>query len=225
MTQVHHGDSVTVCLRRMSGPVERSPMNVCRVLVMFRSARLRSMAIMLAGAISIGVVAVSGVVFVGRAGPSVSSSAASLTPHSTSVTSVTTTTVVPVRPIETAPTTTTEPAASPLAPVTSPAPVAVTSPAPAETPPPPVDASPASGCTAALAYLSAHANPAFALECPGNAFGRQAMTCAFIGGYCPDRQVIAIAVPCPAAYMNEAENSWIVYGLRPGPIDPYGYCQ
>ena len=50
------------------------------------------------------------------------------------------------------------------------------------------------------------------------------MTCAFVAGYCPGRQVIAIAVPCPAAYMNEAENSWIVYGLRPGPIDPYGYC-
>ena len=36
--------------------------------------------------------------------------------------------------------------------------------------------------------------------------------------------VIAIAVPCPAAYMNEAANSWILYGMRPGPIDPYGSC-
>ena len=32
------------------------------------------------------------------------------------------------------------------------------------------------------------------------------------------------AVPCAAAYMNEAHNSWIVSGLRSGAIDPYGYC-
>ena len=78
--------------------------------------------------------------------------------------------------------------------------------------------------SAAIAYLSAHANPAFALECPGNSFGHQAMTCSFVNGYCPGRQVIAITVPCPAAYMNEAENSWILLGLRSGSIDPYGSC-
>jgi hypothetical protein len=65
----------------------------------------------------------------------------------------------------------------------------------------------------------------FALECPGYAFGRQAMTCSFAAGYCPASRVIAIAVPCPAAYMNEAENSWILLDIRPGPIDPYGFCQ
>jgi hypothetical protein len=31
-------------------------------------------------------------------------------------------------------------------------------------------------------------------------------------------------VPCAAAYMNEAHNSWVVLGDISGPIDPYGYC-
>ena len=50
------------------------------------------------------------------------------------------------------------------------------------------------------------------------------MTCAYRAGFCPGQMVIAIADPCPAAYMNEAANSWILYGIRPGPIDPYGSC-
>jgi hypothetical protein len=91
------------------------------------------------------------------------------------------------------------------------------------TPPPAVQA-PQLGCDAALAYLRANADPAFTLECPGNAYGHEAMTCEYRAGFCPGQMVIAIADPCPAAYMNEASNSWVVAGIRAGPIDPYGAC-
>jgi hypothetical protein len=80
------------------------------------------------------------------------------------------------------------------------------------------------GCTAALAYLRSHAAPGFVLECPGNALGHQAMTCVNIPGICFGLRIIAIADPCPAAYMNEASNSWVLTKLRHGRIDPYGFC-
>jgi hypothetical protein len=95
--------------------------------------------------------------------------------------------------------------------------VTVRSPAPAAVPD-------GYGCGPALAYLAAHAAPGYRLECPGYAFGNQAMTCAYHAPQCPDEKIIAIAVPCPAAYMNEASNSWVIDGRRSGPIDPYGYC-
>ncbi|MBV9660552.1 MAG: hypothetical protein JO337_05280 [Acidimicrobiales bacterium] len=50
------------------------------------------------------------------------------------------------------------------------------------------------------------------------------MTCDNVAGVCPNARLIAIAVPCPAAYMNEAHNSWIIAGLATGTIDPYGHC-
>jgi hypothetical protein len=83
------------------------------------------------------------------------------------------------------------------------------------------------GCAAAIAYLHANANPAFTIECPGNAVNpqggpAQAMTCSNDPMACPGRQVIAIRDACPTAYKNEAANSWILVGLRPGSIDPYG---
>jgi hypothetical protein len=78
---------------------------------------------------------------------------------------------------------------------------------------------PGYGCAAAIAYLEAHANPAFAIECPGNANGNEAWTCADSPG-CENRAFIAIADPCPAAYMNEAHNSW-----GQPPWDPFGDCQ
>jgi hypothetical protein len=84
-----------------------------------------------------------------------------------------------------------------------------------------VNAHPGWGCVAALAYLQQHANPAFRLECPGYAEGHQAMTCSEVAGICPASSEIVIAVPCPAAYENEAWNSW---HLTTGPIDPYGSC-
>lgn len=80
------------------------------------------------------------------------------------------------------------------------------------------------GCTYALAWLRSHAAPGFTFECPGYAHGHEGMTCVNIAGLCPGQKVIAIADPCPAAYMNEAHNSWIALGQASGPVDPYGYC-
>lgn len=82
---------------------------------------------------------------------------------------------------------------------------------------------PGYGCAAALAYLAAHSAPGFRFECPGYALGHQAMTCLNEPGICPGSGLIAINVPCAAAYMNEAHNSWVVLGEATG-IDPYGYC-
>jgi hypothetical protein len=77
------------------------------------------------------------------------------------------------------------------------------------------------GCAAAVAYLAAHADPHFSIQCPGYAQGRQAMTCSDVAGVCPGVSEIVIAVPCPAAYENEAWNSWHIWT---GPYDPYGSC-
>lgn len=82
----------------------------------------------------------------------------------------------------------------------------------------------ANTCGAALAYLGAHSAPGFRFECPGNALGHQAMTCVDVAGVCPGYKLIVISVVCPASYMNEAHNSWILSGLTTGAIDPYGYC-
>jgi hypothetical protein len=80
------------------------------------------------------------------------------------------------------------------------------------------------GCTAALSYLQAHAAPGFSFECPGYAEGHQAMTCVNVAGVCPGAKLIAISIPCAAAYMNESSNSWVLSGKSDAPIDPYGYC-
>ncbi len=80
------------------------------------------------------------------------------------------------------------------------------------------------GCGPALSYLAAHAAPGFRFECPGYALGHQAMTCIDVAGVCAGSHLIVIDVPCSAAYMNEASNSWVLEGLRQAPIDPYGYC-
>lgn len=80
------------------------------------------------------------------------------------------------------------------------------------------------GCGAALAYLSAYAHPGFTFECPGYAQGREGMTCANEPGICPNEHLIAIADACPAVYMNEASNSWVLMGQSSAPIDPYGSC-
>jgi hypothetical protein len=81
-----------------------------------------------------------------------------------------------------------------------------------------------SGCGAAISYLGAHSAPGFQFQCPGDALGHQAMTCIDVAGVCPGVKLIVIADACPAAYMNEAHNSWVLSGLATGPIDPYGYC-
>lgn len=89
---------------------------------------------------------------------------------------------------------------------------------------PPIGQATAWGCGAALAYLQTYAAPGFALQCPGYAEGREAMTCMRVAGACPTSAVIAIADACPQAYMNEASNSYVLIGASSAPIDPYGPC-
>lgn len=84
---------------------------------------------------------------------------------------------------------------------------------------------PATGCAAAEEWIAAHAAPGFRVLCPADALGHQAMTCADVAGLCPGQRIIMIADACPAAYMNEAHNSWILTGLARGRLDPYGYCR
>lgn len=133
------------------------------------------------------------------------------------------------RTVEVAPeTTTTSP------PATTPSTSSTTSPSATDPPTPPTTraaaATPAAatitgyGCGAALAWLSTHAAPGFTFLCPGDAHGHQAMTCVNVAGYCPGERIIAIADPCPAAYMNEAHNSWVLTGMASGSLDPYGSC-
>jgi hypothetical protein len=81
------------------------------------------------------------------------------------------------------------------------------------------------GCNAALDYLTAYAAPGFWLVCPGSARGHQALTACQSGtSPCSALRIIVIADPCPAAYMNEASNSWALMGASDAPVDPYGAC-
>lgn len=117
---------------------------------------------------------------------------------------------------------------------TAPAP-APQAPAPAPLPPPlasqtivapsPNQPDLASRCQAALAYLAAHAAPGFVASCPHYADGHEAATTCVGAPQCmPGTEFIWIADPCPAAYMNEASNSWVISGQSMAPWDPYGYC-
>jgi hypothetical protein len=70
----------------------------------------------------------------------------------------------------------------------------------------------ATSCGEAVAFLQQHAAPGFTLICPGDANGRQALTC--VGndtgaGPCrPYQDMIIISdLNCPAPYENEASNS------------------
>jgi len=93
------------------------------------------------------------------------------------------------------------------------------------TDPSPQSAPPSHGCQAALAYLAGHAAPGFVSLCPHDAQGHQAMTtCTGAPGCIPGTMCIYIADPCPAAYMNEASNSWVLIGKSDAGWDPYGYC-
>ena len=82
------------------------------------------------------------------------------------------------------------------------------------------------GCAAALAYLQAYAAPGFTLECPGPAQGHEATTCKDNPVNCPGSAYIGIADPCPAAYMNEAHNSWLMLdgAGTDATWDPFGAC-
>src|SRR5581483_10786518 len=82
------------------------------------------------------------------------------------------------------------------------------------------------GCAAAIAYLEAYAAPQFTISCPGNTGTHEATTTCISGAsLCSEGASIVISDPCPAAYMNEASNSWVLLGIWPNvPIDPYGKC-
>jgi hypothetical protein len=82
------------------------------------------------------------------------------------------------------------------------------------------------GCRPALDYMKAYGAPGFKFLCPGPDQGHEATTtCITIEGLCSYGKLITIAVPCPAAYMNEASNSRVLSGLSDAPIDPYGECR
>ncbi|HZU80450.1 MAG TPA: hypothetical protein VE991_11090, partial [Acidimicrobiales bacterium] len=144
---------------------------------------------------------------------------------------------------------TTEPLSAPPSTTTTPPPAATTTtlPPPRSTtttlaPPPastttapsaPVPAGPGWGCAAALAYLTAHEAPGFSASCPGPNDGKQATTTAYFDGTSVTG-TIGIEDPCPAAYMNEAHNSWVLRAQYLGTsipdglgtvIDPFGYCR
>ena len=136
--------------------------------------------------------------------------------------------------LRSATTTTTAPPAAPTTTTTSSTPPAPPPPSTTVPTPPPqpfaATALPARGqatawgCDAALSYLRAYAAPGFTLQCPGNAEGHQGMTCFNVAGNCPNEAIIAIAIPCPQSYMNEASNSWVLTGRSNARIDPYGSC-
>ena len=132
-----------------------------------------------------------------------------------------------------APTTTTSPPSPPSPPVattTVPAPTFIRLPAATLVVAPSSSSLPAAGeatqygCPAALAYLAAYAAPVFVSSCPGDAGGHQARTTCWTALPCKSG-TIAIADPCPAAYMNEASNSWVLTGVSQAAVDPYGTCR
>ncbi|HEY1829987.1 MAG TPA: hypothetical protein VGG38_07080 [Acidimicrobiales bacterium] len=122
--------------------------------------------------------------------------------------------------------------ATPATPATPAAPVAAPASAPTQSvaPPwngvlPPLGHATAWGCPAAIQYLSAYAAPGFSVVCPGNAWGHQATTiCVSTTSPCNVERAIVISEPCPAAYMNETSNSWMLIGVWDVSLDPYGQC-
>lgn len=128
------------------------------------------------------------------------------------------------------------PVASPPSSAAAPVPTTAAPPPPATALPPPLASQTivapapnqpdlASRCQAALDYLAAHAAPGFVASCPHYADGHEAATTCVGAPQCmPGSEFIWIADPCPAAYMNEASNSWVLTGQSTAPWDPYGYC-
>jgi hypothetical protein len=149
---------------------------------------------------------------------------ASATVHTSAVAHTVALPGAPVATPQTTVPTTTVPAPPPTTTVPPPPPTTtVPPPAPASSVVPPQGQATAYGCGPALAYLAAYSAPGFQLVCPGDSQGHQATTCISSYPCAPGQKMIIITDPCPAAYMNEAHNSWAVqYG---GAIDPYGYCR
>lgn len=149
-------------------------------------------------------------------------------PPSTTTAPPTTTTVPPTTTTTAPPPTTTTTAPPPPPTTTAPPPAVPVS----DSVLPPRGEATAYGCGPALAYLHAYADPKFQLVCPGFADGHQAVTCISESPCAPGQWMVGIVVPCPAAYMNEAHNSWVLDHDETGAaipdgstaIDPYGYC-
>jgi hypothetical protein len=81
------------------------------------------------------------------------------------------------------------------------------------------------GCPAAIQYLLAYSAPGFSISCGLADGGHEATTTCISGAsLCDEGRSIVISDPCPAAYMNEASNSWVLIGVWNLPIDPYGQC-
>jgi hypothetical protein len=132
------------------------------------------------------------------------------------VDSVPTTTLPPPPPVTTT-TSTTSTTTTTTAPAIA-QPIVTASPGPAPS-------NPGDGCQAALAYLKSHAAPGFVAICPHDAEGHQASTTCRGAPRCQaGTMFIYIADPCPAAYMNEASNSYVLIGQSNAPWDPFGYC-
>jgi hypothetical protein len=156
--------------------------------------------------------------------PAVFAPTTTTSPPSTAPTAPPATTTAPTAPPATAPTpppttsasaTTTTPAATPTTAPAAPAPSTTTA---------PVDTG--YGCADAVAYLKAHADPAYQIICPADSGpGSEAFTCSNLPGSCVGFQEVIITDPCPAAYMNEASNTWVIDGKSDAPIDPYGSCE
>lgn len=143
----------------------------------------------------------------------------------------TTTTSIPVHSATTIPAPVAQPVPLPTVTTTTTQPpvVSVSTSTPAPAPAPAPAAQPAGfGCQYALPYLYAHQAPGFTDICTDDPnatiMGNEAATCIPPNAACTAGPEIAIADPCPAAYMNEASNSWVLEGLSTAPIDPYGSC-
>jgi hypothetical protein len=181
----------------------------------------------------VGVVGAGGIVGMAACGMAATSDSAPVNAvsHYRAAGAPTTTTTGPPSTVPTSPPiTTTAPTSPPPAPVsaTTTTPAATVTTVPATSAPTtttaPVDTG--YGCADAIAYLRAHADPAYQIICPADSGpGSEAFTCSNLPGYCVGFQEVIITDPCPAAYMNEASNTWVIDGKSDAPIDPYGSCE
>ncbi len=145
-------------------------------------------------------------------------------PPSTAPTAPPATTTAPAAPPATAPTP--PPTTSASATTTTPAATPTTAPADLAPSPSTAPVDTGYGCADAVAYLKAHADPAYQIICPADSGpGSEAFTCSNLPGACVGFQEVIITDPCPAAYMNEASNTWVIDGKSDAPIDPYGSCE
>jgi hypothetical protein len=100
-------------------------------------------------------------------------------------------------------------------------------------------ASTESDCAIALAYLAAHANPAYSQSCQPDPDNANAAQTNWVDGG-SSGSIVIWDPACPASYENEASNSWFDFAALPSDTtsialgehdargrtwDPYGACQ